>query len=137
MVETLADWTQKTDRDPKETSIWICSLCLNQHRMVGVSTSPEELARAFGERVVAIGRILPMLDPWDDPGYVKRAWCLFELYTAIRKNEDCEIDIILSPVQQKAFKDRINKDGSDAKAIDGALSNVRSAEAEVFLLDFS
>ena len=25
-----------------------------------------------------------MLEPWNDPGYVKRAWCLFELYTSIQ-----------------------------------------------------
>ena len=37
---------------------------------------------------------------------------------------------MLSPTQVKAFRDRTNKDGSDARAIDSALENVKSEEAE-------
>ena len=60
----LSAWTERTGRDPKTTSIWICSLCLNQHRLGGSdSATPEDLAKKFGDRVVAFGRILPMLEP--------------------------------------------------------------------------
>jgi len=80
--------------------------------------------------VVALGRILPMLEPWHDPGYVKRAWRLFELYTSIRHRSEVEIDIVLSPKQAQSFRDRINADGTDAHAIDEALAHVRSEDAE-------
>ena len=80
----LSSWAVRTDRSPTHTYIWICSLCLNQYRMADNDVE-QDLQKEFGDRVVAIGRILPMLEPWDDPGYVKRAWCLFELYTAIRQ----------------------------------------------------
>ena len=56
----------------------ICSLCLNQHRDDHLG-SADQLKKEFGDRVMAIGRILPMLEKWDDAGYVKRAWCLFEV----------------------------------------------------------
>ena len=79
----LSAWAERTDRDPKRTYVWICSLCLNQFRMADDSVK-KDLQAEFADRVLAIGRILPMLEPWDDPGYVKRAWCLFELYTAIQ-----------------------------------------------------
>ena len=46
---------------------------------------------------------LPMLEPWDDPGYVKRAWCLFELYTAITMRSSTEIDIIIYKVMFVVF----------------------------------
>ena len=127
----LSAWTELNERDPKRTRIWICSLCLNQHGFPrGDIQCPEGLAKAFGDRVVALGRILPMLEPWNDPGYVKRAWCLFELYTAIQRRDEVEIDIILSPSQSQSFHDRINADGTDAHAVDGALAHVRSANAE-------
>ena len=71
-----------------------------------------------------------MLDPWDNPGYVKRAWCLFELYTAIQSRDEVHIDVVLSPQQGRSFRNRINRDGTDAHAIDGALSDIKSAEAE-------
>ena len=41
-----------------------------------------------------------------------------------------EIDIILSPKQAQSFHDRINKDGTDARAIDEALARVHSENAE-------
>ena len=71
-----------------------------------------------------------MLEPWHDPGYVKRAWCLFELYTSIQHRQNVEIDIILSPKQAQSFHDRINADGTDAHAIDEALAHVHSERAE-------
>lgn len=67
VTEALEAWTRDTHRHPKQTYIWICSLCLNQHRMVKTLT-PDELAAEFGPRVTTIGRILPLMHP-----YVARA----------------------------------------------------------------
>lgn len=58
----LSSWTERTGSNPTSTWIWICSLCLNQHRLVEMAT-PDALAKEFGDRVVSIGRILPMLEP--------------------------------------------------------------------------
>lgn len=63
ITTTLAEWCTKNDRDLKSTCVWVCSLCLNQHRIVH-TLSPAELAREFGERVERIGRIAPMLSTW-------------------------------------------------------------------------
>merc|ERR1719473_2490316 len=38
VADALSLWTANEDRDPKTTSIWICSLCLNQFRMTGTAT---------------------------------------------------------------------------------------------------
>jgi hypothetical protein len=59
----LSHWAEQSERDPKRCYIWICSLCLNQHRFSKIKT-PDELAEEFGPRVLAIGRVLPMLEPW-------------------------------------------------------------------------
>ena len=73
IVEALESWTKSHGRDPLRTYIWICSLCINQHRVVKLMT-PNELKKEFRPRVQAIGTILPFLDPWDDPVYITRAW---------------------------------------------------------------
>ena len=131
--EALQDWGQSSQRDPKGTYIWICSLCMNQHdferRLLqcGATKGPDALQKEFGDRVVAIGRILPMLAPWNDPGYIKRAWCLFELYTAIRKPEQVQIDIILPPTQHTAFRHAINTQGYGV--IDAPLELIDAASA--------
>ena len=51
-------------------------------------------------------------------------------FAPLQKRSEVEIDIILSPKQAQAFRDRINADGSDAHAIDGALAHVKSENAE-------
>ena len=61
-------------------------MCLNQHRIVADLT-PEQLAKEFGQRVTALGRVLPMLEDWRNPGYVKRAWCLFEVRNECKRKE--------------------------------------------------
>lgn len=54
----LQRWAERVERDPKRTYIWICSLCLNQHRISLQDTkTPDELANEFGPRVQAIGRV--------------------------------------------------------------------------------
>ena len=50
-----------------------------------------------------------MLDPWDDPGCVQRAWCLFELYTAVTKR--LKIDVILSASETARFRKSIQTRG--------------------------
>ena len=62
VAEALTMWAARTERDPKQTRVWMCSLCLNQHSMSKEAANPEALAAEFGDRVVAIGRILPMLE---------------------------------------------------------------------------
>ena len=68
VADALQRWTELGNRDPKRTYIWICSLCLNQHRIIH-QYSPEELAAEFGPRVQQIGRILPMLEPCVAPAH--------------------------------------------------------------------
>jgi hypothetical protein len=65
--QALTRWAERVGRDPTRTYIWICSLCLNQHRIGETDVSPEDLAKEFGPRVQSIGRILPMLEPWRNP----------------------------------------------------------------------
>ena len=131
VVETLVDWCSGEDGNGVTgTWIWMDCFTLNQHRIdLGNAATPEELQEVFGVRVTGIGHMVVMLDPWDNPGYVKRAWCLFELYTAIQSRDEVHIDVVLSPTQAQAFRDRINRDGSDAGAIDGALASVKSEAA--------
>lgn len=67
-----------------------------------------------------------MLESWSNPGYLKRAWCMFELYTAIRMNE-IEVDIILTPSQREECKKKIQMEGF--QVIDRALERVRAEDA--------
>eukprot|EP00037_Helgoeca_nana_P029899 m.363711 g.363711 ORF g.363711 m.363711 type:complete len:747 (+) comp28070_c0_seq12:2867-5107(+) len=128
IASALARWAEKSGRKPERTYIWICSLCLNQHRIgADVTMSPDALANEFGPRVQAIGRILPMLEPWRGPEYLTRAWCLFELYTAIGEGDNVAIDIVLTEEQHTSFLYAMANEGYGS--IDAALENIQSEKA--------
>ena len=125
-IAALNEWIKTTGRDPKRTYIWMDALCLNQHR-ISEQLSPELVAAEFGPRVEAIGRILPMLHPWDDPLYTNRAWCLFELYTAIQNRKSVDVDIIITPSQRQTFQAAISAGGYSK--IDAALAGIKAEDA--------
>lgn len=126
VASALDEWTSTHDRDPTQTYVWVCALCLNQLRIVQ-TLSPAALAAEFGPRVIAIGRLLPLLAPWDAPVYMTRAWCLFELYTAVRYRRNVEVDMILPPNQRAAFVEAM--ESGNYTLLEGLLDGIRAEDA--------
>jgi hypothetical protein len=54
---------------------------------------------------------LPMLEPWRNPVYVTRAWCLYELYTALTEGKRIEIEVILTDEEDQSFLDAMTAEG--------------------------
>lgn len=104
IVDTLLDYCTYSNLDPKRTYVWICCLCNNQHRVVEARNSKnknqdedtfEEFQRVFHDRVVDIGNVVALLCPWNEPIYLTRIWCIFELYVA--SQNDCHLTIAMPP----------------------------------------
>ena len=47
-----------------------------------------------------------MMTPWNNPGYLKRVWCIFEAYNA-NADEDCTITIIMPPRDQDSLMEAV------------------------------
>ena len=61
----LKRWVEQKGRKPQRTYIWVCALCLNQHRIEeSVVVGSEELGAEFGSRVQAIGRLVSKTHPF-------------------------------------------------------------------------
>jgi hypothetical protein len=52
-----------------------------------------------------------MLEPWRNPSYLTRAWCLFELYTAIGERDNVIIDVILTEAEHTSFVTAMTSEG--------------------------
>eukprot|EP00035_Acanthoeca_spectabilis_P015655 m.314236 g.314236 ORF g.314236 m.314236 type:complete len:1719 (-) comp16409_c0_seq16:107-5263(-) len=126
VANALRRWARSSGLDAKRSYIWVCALCLNQHR-IPARVTPEKLAAEFRPRVLTIGRILPMLEPWDAALYLTRAWCLFELYTAIGQQGRVKIEVILSAEQHEAYTNAMKTIGY--RCIDHALGGIHSENA--------
>lgn len=94
IAQTLVKFCKDKKLDEKRTYVWICALCNNQHRITDEVVPFEEFEAIFRKRVRGIGNILAMMTPWNDPGYLKRVWCIFEMYSA-NADSNCEVQIVM------------------------------------------
>ena len=60
-----------------------------------------------------------MMAPWNRPSYLKRAWCIFEMYTA-NEDDECNIEIVMPPIEKDRllqsltmYTNETGKDGID------------------------
>lgn len=129
VVSALNEWAKVFRSDaPASVCVWICALCLNQHRVQGTIVTPSELAQEFRTRVETIGMILPLLSPWNRPLYTTRLWCLFELFTAIRNRQTVKVEIILAEGEEQSMHDALVSTGF--RAVDTALADINSFDAK-------
>ncbi|CAB9509963.1 Hydra magnipapillata [Seminavis robusta] len=132
VVETLKDYCEEHRFNPKRTYIWMCCLCVNQHRVVQanhsgmLNKSSLDFQNEFRKRVLGIGRVLAMMGPWDDPEYLKRVWCIFECFTAI--HGDVDITIVMPPKERERMS-RILLGSSDTSSSNTSTSSQQERQS--------
>mmetsp|Transcript_6778 Transcript_6778/g.8574 ORF Transcript_6778/g.8574 Transcript_6778/m.8574 type:complete len:595 (-) Transcript_6778:1119-2903(-) len=159
IVDTLVDYCNSKHYDTKRTYVWLCCLCVNQHRVVETSESEsgvknnntrmnhsfrkgqksdknlvddrndETIQENFLNRIEGVNEVVSMVYPWNKPMSLSRIWCLFELFTAY--NEKCEISIVMPPSERIKM---IKELSSNESCFDDLLetlngSNIQNAEA--------
>ena len=72
--------------EPATTYFWVCDYVIRQG---GVDQTVPEL---FTHVIRDIGHTLVLCTPWDDPGPLKRSWCLWEIKTGA----EGKLEVILS-----------------------------------------
>jgi hypothetical protein len=71
ICHTLDAFCQSHNQDPKRTYVWICCLCVNQHRVVEHKLAGGNgllnFERDFPLQLSRIGYMLTMMAPWNKP----------------------------------------------------------------------
>lgn len=117
-----------------KTYIWICCLCINQHRVkeaqsAGKVVPFEEFKEAFGKRVAGVTHILAMMSPWHCPFYIKRAWCVFEFSCAMTEGK--QLTVLMPPAEEEAFRAALFKGGVQSLFDGLAALRIQDAAASV------
>lgn len=114
IVAALQSFCERPERKPKQTYVWICCLCINQHRVQEAqnknppaSVPFEKFKDEFESRVTEIGHILALMVPWQAPIYLQRAWCIFEFHSALQSNKTLEV--LMPPQEETNFVDSISQ----------------------------
>mmetsp|Transcript_88479 Transcript_88479/g.228136 ORF Transcript_88479/g.228136 Transcript_88479/m.228136 type:complete len:627 (-) Transcript_88479:318-2198(-) len=137
IVASLVEYCERKQLDPKRTYIWMCCLCINQHRVVEAQKKGEQVpfetfSREFSSRVKGIGHVLSLMGPWHAPKYIERCWCIFEL--SIAMSVRCKCEILMPPSEMDSFTVALMaEDGSAINRVWELLHNVciKRAEASV------
>lgn len=137
IVDVLTNYCTSNGLNPKEMYVWICCLCINQHRVVELKKQKEdipfdEFRKVFHGRVTSIGHVVAMMSPWTGPEYLTRVWCIFELFTASMM-EDCELTIEMPKREREDFIKGLKHNEEHENKLFGVLSStdVEKAKASV------
>lgn len=108
IVSSLSAWCRRGELRPESTYIWMCCVCINQHRVqearrLGCTVPFEDFSCSFGGRVRSISKVIALMEPWRAPRYCQRAWCVFELHTAAELDADCDLELIMPPDEVDSF----------------------------------
>ena len=79
IIAALVAYCEREGLEQDSTYVWICCLCINQHRVkekqeLKQVVSTDEFRAEFESRVCGIKRVLSLVSPWDDPQNLKRVW---------------------------------------------------------------
>ncbi|CAK9102315.1 Hypothetical protein (Fragment) [Durusdinium trenchii] len=130
-VGTIADTLTDFFGRDVHRYVWICCLCINQHRVKEAQAAGEvvpfkEFEEAFGKRVAGVSHILAMMSPWQEPLYLKRVWCVFEFSRAMAEKK--ELTVLMPAEEREAFRSHLF--GSGLRELFAGLAALRIQEAK-------
>ncbi|OQR87665.1 hypothetical protein ACHHYP_08162 [Achlya hypogyna] len=105
-----------------EAVVWLCVFNNNQHFS---NVRPFSFwSSTFQTELAAIGNVLMVMHPWNDPVVLRRSWCVFEVYVAIKVGACFEMTLAT------AQKDLFLKDIVNLNTFMKMLGTIKSEESE-------
>ncbi|CAK0801018.1 unnamed protein product [Prorocentrum cordatum] len=113
----LEGWLARSTLNPEKVFFWMCFFVNNQHRILVGQTrrGSDNLEQAFEFNLRRIGKVVAVLDTWEEPLYLTRIWTLFEQFTAI--NLGIEVEMALPLASAHALVEKIEEGKSGILAV--------------------
>lgn len=119
----LCRFIEKHNHDRKDASpithVWIDLFQVVQADVGGDKTWIQD----FKEAVPACTRLLAIFSPWQDPEYVRRSWCVYEMLCALNAPVPCPVEIVMPGDAVKPFVEALL---TDSTVVGKVMSKVRS-----------
>jgi hypothetical protein len=77
----------------------------------GKSSDSVFLIDQFEERIKQVGSVLVVMSPWNNIGFFRRSAVLYEIYCAVKKENNCKFDIALSLHEKKKLVKAVKNGG--------------------------
>jgi tetratricopeptide (TPR) repeat protein len=133
IIDGLEQFVLRKKLNPKRAYVWICCLCNNQHRVVDRRKNNEEVPfeefkDIFESQVRDVDYIVALMSPWQNPLYLTRVWCIFEMHTAHKNN--CDISIEMPSREREKLKSTVLKNPKAYDKLFDALGKTKIEHAE-------
>ncbi|CAK4902176.1 unnamed protein product [Aphanomyces euteiches] len=123
VVDALTDFFQENDLD-ESLAVWFCTFCNNQHAIQDQIYAFKHWFGIFRSSLRAIGNVVMVMSPWNDPVTLKRTWCVFEVYASVVEN--ARFEIAMGRSQKASLIQDIQSNG----AFREMLSTIKSEKSE-------
>jgi len=136
IADALVAYCRDRSLDAERTYVWICCLCINQHRVKAMQAAGEvvpfdEFQSAFSAQVRGVGKVLALMAPWQKPRYLTRVWCVFEMYTAVSMGKKLvEVEIIMPPRESASLCEELKRGGGGVNQVWNTLGELKVENAE-------
>ena len=107
LLDALARFLEEKGLRDEDTFFWVCDYVIRQ------TDVKAELA-LLGACVSAIGHTVLLMEPWNDPQPLKRAYCIKEVYYT--QASGATFDMVMSTKQQAAFETALVTDFGSIQA---------------------
>lgn len=128
IVSALKAVTANTDPKGTRTRVWICCLCINQHRVPPV-VSTQDFMAIFGDQIKRAGHLVCLLTPWYSPLYITRCWCLFESWLALAERF-VKVDFVLPENERRNFLASLTEKSESGSGLDRVWKALASIKVE-------
>jgi len=125
VVSALRTYAKKHSRRATAVFVWICFFCNNQYRILGEETKlgVEYLKHIFKSHLLNVGRMLILMDNFSDPRYIRRIWCVHEVFVQATTEPKIPLEIIMP---EGAIDELLDM---NAKAVKTSLGDIDAEKA--------
>jgi len=125
----LKEWLDREGQNPADVFLYMCFFVNNQYRILleDDPSASDNLEDVFEGNLSRVGKMVALLDTWDDPFYLTRIWTVFEQYTAVKIG--IPVEIIMSREATSSLINEIYKGAEGILRVKHSLGHVDSRTA--------
>eukprot|EP00435_Cladocopium_sp_Y103_P062646 s1257_g24.t1 len=119
-------------RDTSSIFFYICFFVNNQFRIIvdGVAAGSDDLENSFKVNLGRSGRMVAVLDTWEDPVYLKRVWTVYEQFVAC--SSGLPVEFVMPDASMASLQDHIREGERGLKKVTASICKVDSEKAEAW-----
>jgi hypothetical protein len=124
-VAALGFWLEQSGTSEDDAYFWVDAFVVNQHQ---TQAYPQEWwSTRFMQAIGDIGNTILVVDPWQEPVPLSRAWVIWELYCTTRTG--AKLHLAMSRASLGSFKDALLESFEQVQTI---LSRVDVSRSQAF-----